>query len=59
MEKCIGCHWCANKDNKFKCHFNPPMVVGGSGTGWSDTIWPMVYPDDYCSEWYDKVEGGD
>lgn len=53
---CTDCFWCMVRDNKRECHFNAPQIVSGSGSGWSDQSWPIVQPNDYCSEHEEKTD---
>ena len=48
--KCAICFWYRHKEGRNVCCFNAPAMISGTGTGWSKWQWPIVEPDDVCSE---------
>lgn len=34
-----------------ECRKHAPTVISGSGTGWSDRLWPYVSYKDWCGDW--------
>lgn len=39
-----------------ECRRYAPRMISGSGTGWSDQLWPEALPEDYCGEFERKPE---
>jgi hypothetical protein len=38
-----------------ECRKHAPQMLSGSGTGWSDKLFPFVKPDWWCGE-FEEVE---
>lgn len=36
---------------RLECRRYAPRMISGSGTGWSDTLFPEMMPEDWCGEW--------
>ena len=37
------------------CLRHAPTMLSGSGSGWSDQLWPATKPTDWCGEYADAL----
>jgi hypothetical protein len=56
-QNCSTCFYIQNirdettGEPKAECRRHAPQMLSGSGSGWSNQLWPYVKPTDWCGEW--------
>lgn len=65
MKTCKECRFCHIEEvhtgiagggmrEEFQCRRHAPQIIHGSGTGWSDRLFPEVQHDTWCGEYEEE-----